>query len=601
MHALDASTGHIRPLGVAAVVGLAFLIAVVTPNLIGPRMRRLAREGHQPGAKPRGQWALSGVSVLVALALPLLLFGGNDPMMRAVLVVALLAGVAGLVNDVFSLPRLVQIVLAVAIAWTGAKMGIAADEVKPPFTTRMVALGAWSVPASMVWLLAVAYAVVLCRRLPRLTAGVVALIAATFACAALLVGPSRSAPAAGILGLAMAAVAAGALRPDYPQLGSSAHWAMGFALGAVTIIGMLKNTAFLVLGVPLLALGIPVGETTYAIIYRAGKGRQRLALGQRWEMLHEALIRTGLSSRRTALLFHGATAYLCAAALALVLVVRVTFLAKLAILAAALAIGFVLFFMLARIWSEPVETGSARLDMLGVPLARIDMEGALAQVDQFIAERSPHMVVTSDSPSIVRARDDPEYQEIVRGADMVTADGRGVVWMARVLGLPVTERVSGVDLVQRICERAKERKYGVYLLGAQPGVAEAAARALESRCPGLRVVGTHHGYFAPEEEPAVVRAVAEAQPDILFVAFGAPRQEKWIRGHLAELHVPVAIGVGGSLDVIAGRVKRAPRWIQRLGLEWLYRVLREPSRLPRAWAVPRLMWMTLREALRRKG
>lgn len=601
MHALDASTGHIRPLGVAAVVGIAFLIAFVTPNLIGPRMRRLAREGHQPGAKPRGQWALSGISILIALALPLLLFGGDDPMMRAVLVVALLAGGAGLANDLFSLPRLLQIVMAIAIAWAGAKMGIAADEMKPPFTTRMIALGVWSVPASMAWLLAVAYAVVLCRRLPRLTAGVVALIAATFACAALLAGPSRSAPAAGIVGLAMAAVAAGALRPDYPQLGSSAHWAMGFALGAVTIIGMLKNTAFLVLGVPLLALGIPVGETTYAIIYAAGKGRQRLALGQRWEMLHEALIRTGLSPGRTVLLFHGATAYLCAAALALVLVVRVTFVVKMVILAAVLAVGFAIFFMLARIWSEPAETGSTHADMLGVPLARIDMEGALAQVDQFVAERSPHMVVTSDSPSIVRTRDDPEYQELVRGADMVTADGRGVVWMARVLGLPVTERVSGVDMVQRICERAGERNYRVYLLGAQPGVAEEAAHVLESRCPGLQVAGTHHGYFTPEEEPAVVQAVADARPDILFVALGAPRQEKWIRGHQAELQVPVAIGVGGSFDVIAGRVKRAPKWMQRVGLEWLYRVLREPSRLPRAWAVPRLMWMTLREALRRKG
>ena len=171
--------------------------------------------------------------------------------------------------------------------------------------------------------------------------------------------------------------------------------------------------------------------------------------------------------------------------------------------------------------------------------------------------------------------------------------------MARVLGLPVTERVSGVDLMERICERAAERKYSVYLLGARPGVAGAAAQALEARCPGLRIVGAHHGYFTPEQEPEVVTAIAQAQPDILFVAFGAPKQEKWIRQHLAELQVPVAIGVGGSFDVFAGRVRRAPRWMQRAGLEWLHRVLREPSRLPRVWALPRLVWMTLREALRR--
>jgi N-acetylglucosaminyldiphosphoundecaprenol N-acetyl-beta-D-mannosaminyltransferase len=238
--------------------------------------------------------------------------------------------------------------------------------------------------------------------------------------------------------------------------------------------------------------------------------------------------------------------------------------------------------------------------MFGVPLARIDMEGALARIDRFIADRSPHMIVTSDTPSIVRARDDAEYQEIVRAADLVTADGRGVVWMARVLGLPMRERVSGVDLVERICRRAVDRHYSAYLLGAMPGVAEEAAQALSARCPGLRIAGTDHGYFSDDEEAGVVRRIAEARPDILFVALGAPRQEKWIRRHIAELQVPVAIGVGGAFDVLAGRVPRAPAWMQRAGLEWLFRLLREPARLPRMWALPRLVWMSLWEALRKR-
>ncbi len=600
MDALDALTGQVRPIGMAAVVGLSFLIAFVTPSLAGPRMRRLARDGSRPGARPVSQWVVSGISVTLALGIPLFLLGGHDSGVRAVVLVVVLGGAAGLANDLIGLPRLAQIALAFLIAWAAVRMGIVVDELKPPFTTQMVQFGAWSAPVSMGWLLAVAYAVVLCRRLRGLTAGMVAVVCLTFAVAALAVGASRSAPAAGVVGLALAAVAVGALRQDYPELGSSAHWAMGFGIAAITIIGMLKNTAFLVLGVPLLALGVPVGETTYAIVYGAGKGRQRLALGQRRELLHEALIRTGLSPRRATRLFHLATAYLCAVALALVLAVRVSFLVKLGIVGVALGVGFALFFMLARIWSEPQETGEDEVDMFGVRLTRIGMEGALARVDEFVAERSPHMVVTSDSPSIVRTRDDPEYQEIVREADMVTADGRGVVWMARVLGLPMTERVSGVDLVERICERAAERKYRVYLLGARPGVAEEVARALESRYAGLQVAGVHHGYFAPDEEPSVVRGIAEAKPDILFVAFGAPKQEKWIRRHLAELQAPVAIGVGGSFDVIAGRAPRAPQWMQRMGLEWVYRVIREPSRLPRALAVPRLMWITLREALRRR-
>jgi len=600
MHALDASTGPLQPIAIALVVGLSFLIPFATPYLIRGRLRREARIGPELPARPRGQWVLSGLSVSLALTLPLLLLGGGSPELRAAALVVALAAFGGMLNDVIGLPRIVQIVLAVAIAWIAVSLGIVMDEIKPPFTTHMIELGVWAGPATMAWVLAVAYAVVLCRRLPRLTAGMVAIISLTLAAAALIVGSSRSAPAAGLLGLAMAAVAIGALRSEFPEMGSAAHWSLGFGLGAITIIGMLKNTAFLVLGVPLLALGVPVGETTYAIVYGAGKGRQRLALGQRRELLHDALVRTGLSPKRTVLLFHLATAYLCAVALALVLVVRVTFLAKLALLAAVLAVGFAIFFMLAKIWREPEESEQEEVDMLGVPLARIDMEGALARIDEFVAERSPHMVVTSDGPSIVRARDDPEYQAVVRGADMVTADGRGVVWMARVLGLPVTERVSGVDLMENICERAGERTYSVYLLGARPGVAEAAARALESRCPGLRVAGAHHGYFTPEEEPGVIRAVAGSRPDILFVAFGAPRQEKWIRRHLAELQVPVAIGVGGSFDVLAGRVARAPQWMQRTGLEWLYRMVREPSRLPRMWALPRLIWMTLREALKKR-
>jgi N-acetylglucosaminyldiphosphoundecaprenol N-acetyl-beta-D-mannosaminyltransferase len=579
MEAVDASALLMRPGSVAIAAGLAFLISFLTPLVIGSRLRRLAQEEPEAGIRPRRQWAASGLSITLALALPLLLLAHDSPEIRAAAIVAALGGMAGLLNDLFALRKAVLLLLALGIAAAGAAFGLVISEIKLPFTTQMIEFGAWAIPASMLWLLAVAYAVILLRRLPRLTAGVVVMVAATFAIAAISVGPSRSAPASAFLGVVMAGCSAGALRKDYPALGSAAHWAMG---------------------VPLLALGVPVGETTYGVIYRVGRGRERLALGQRWELLHEALIRTGLAPRRTVRLFHLATLYLCLLALALVLVVRITFVAKLGLLAMGLAFGFALFFMLARIWSEPVESAEERVDMFGVPLASISMDGALTRIDQFVEEGSPHLVVTSDTPSIVRAREDTEYQDIVREADMVTADGRGVVWMARVLGLPMTERVSGADLVQQICARAQDKGYRIYLLGAEPGVAEAAAEKLAKRCPGLNVVGTHHGYFTPEQEPEVVRRIAEARPDILLVALGAPRQEKWIRRHMAELQAPVAIGVGGTFDVLAGRAKRAPEWMQRAGLEWLYRAAREPSRLPRMWALPRLMWMTLWEALRKR-
>jgi len=597
--AVDGSTGHLRPLMAALLIAASFLVSFLTPYLMGARLRRASAEEPLPGIRPRRQWTVSGLGVTLALALPALLLGGGSREIEGAALMIALAGLIGLAIDILGLPRLAQAVLALAVAWVGVSLGLRVEEVKPPFSVQLISLGPWSAPASVVWLLAVAYAVVLCRRLPKLTAGLVGIIALTFALTAWLVGPSHSASAAGLLGLALAATAAGASRRGYPSLGSSAHWAMGFALGAITIIGLLKNTAFLVIGVPLLALGVPVGETTYAVIYGAGK-RQRLAFGERRELLHEALIRTGLSPRRTRLLFQGATAYLCAIALLLALLVRVSFVIKSALLLVALGLGAVIFFLLSRILSEPRETEEESVDMFGIPIARIDMEGALARVEQFVEERGPHMIVTSDTPILMRAHDDREFQEVVRSADIVTADGRGVVWMARVLGLPVRDRVSGADLVDRICERAAQRGYSVYLVGAQPGVADEAARKLQARYPGLRIAGVHHGYFSREEEPGVVRAIAEAHPDILLVAFGAPKQELWIREHRDEIQAPVAIGVGGTFDLLAGRAKRAPKWMQQAGLEWLYRALREPKRFPRLIALPRLVWMTLREAMRRR-
>ncbi len=318
------------------------------------------------------------------------------------------------------------------LAALAVSLHIEITELKLPFRAHFTALGLWSIPITVAWLLAVVYGVLLCRRLPKLTGSLVAIIAFTFALAALLVGPSRSAPAAGLLGLVLVVTAAGASRRSYPSLGSSAHWALGFALGAIAIVGMLKNTAFLVVGLPLLALGVPVGETTYAMIY--GGRRPRLALSQRRELLHEALIRHGLSPRRTVLLFQAGTAYLCAVALLLVMLVQFSFLLKLGLLLVLLAAGFVIFFMGSRIASVPKDTGEEQVDVLGVPIARIGMDGALARVEEFITDQSPHMIVTSDGSSLVRAQEDEEYHDIVRNADIVTADGRGVVWMARVLG-----------------------------------------------------------------------------------------------------------------------------------------------------------------------
>ena len=189
----------------------------------------------------------------------------------------------------------------------------------------------------------------------------------------------------------------------------------------------------------------------------------------------------------------------------------------------------------------------------------------------------------------MRTQDDPDLLDIVRQADLVTPDGSGVMLASGLLGVRLPERVSGVDLVDRLSALSAHKGYRVYLFGAAQGVADAAAHSLLAHYPSLVIAGTRHGFFTPEEEAGIVREIAAAQPDILFVALGIPKQEQFIRRHFHALGVPAMLGVGGSFDVISGRLHRAPRWMQRVGMEWLYRLIQEPSRLPRITALPRFI------------
>ncbi|MHB0938194.1 MAG: WecB/TagA/CpsF family glycosyltransferase [Armatimonadota bacterium] len=236
-----------------------------------------------------------------------------------------------------------------------------------------------------------------------------------------------------------------------------------------------------------------------------------------------------------------------------------------------------------------------RLELLDVPVDPLTMEEVLTRIEAFIRTREPHHVFTADASGIMRAQEEPELLEIVRRADLVTPDGAGVLLATRMKGMRLPERVSGVDLVDRISEMASRKGFRIYLLGASEMVVQAAAGVLASRYPGLIIAGIHDGYFKPEDEPRVVRDIAVARPDVLFVALGIPKQEQFIRKHFTDLGVPVMIGVGGSYDVISGQLKRAPAWMQQSGLEWLYRFLQQPSRLPRLAALPKFMlaaWKT---------
>ena len=235
------------------------------------------------------------------------------------------------------------------------------------------------------------------------------------------------------------------------------------------------------------------------------------------------------------------------------------------------------------------------LSILGIPVHPVTMGETLALVDGYMAEPRLHQIATVNPEFVMAAQEDAEFRRVLEAADLCLPDGVGLLYAARRYGRRLPERVPGSELVYRLAERATARGWPLFLLGAAPGVAEAAAVVLQARYPGLPIAGTYAGSPDPAEDDALVRRVNESGAALLFVAYGAPKQDKWIaRNRKALPAVRVAIGVGGSLDFVTGRAVRAPRWMQRLGLEWLHRLIREPWRWRRMMALPRFAWRVWR-------
>ena len=216
---------------------------------------------------------------------------------------------------------------------------------------------------------------------------------------------------------------------------------------------------------------------------------------------------------------------------------------------------------------------------LGVPLHPITMEETLEHVATAMRENRPLQHVALNVAKFVKLRRDPELRADVFGADLVGADGMGIVIGARLLGIRVPERVAGVDLMERILVRCADEGFRPYLLGARPEILAVAEENLKQRHPKLRLAGSRHGYFSPAEELQVVENIRLAKPDCLFVGMPTPRKERFMAAHSASLGVPFVMGVGGGIDVLAGYVQRAPTAWQRNGFEWLYRILQEPRRM----------------------
>lgn len=240
-----------------------------------------------------------------------------------------------------------------------------------------------------------------------------------------------------------------------------------------------------------------------------------------------------------------------------------------------------------------------RANILGCGVDLVSMEQAIAAIEKMVDSGKPHQVITLNAEIIYQARQDADLQKIINQADLVTPDGIGVVWAAGRLGYKSAGRVTGIDLLDHLAARAAVLGWKVYLLGSAPGVAEEAGHVLQERCPGLNLVGSHHGYFKPDDEGPILEEIKGAAPDLLCVALGAPGQEIWINRYKEQLGVPVLIGVGGSLDVIGGFKQRAPELFIKLNLEWFYRLVSEPSRIKRQMALPRFAVQVLKEKFRR--
>ncbi|HNQ21950.1 MAG TPA: WecB/TagA/CpsF family glycosyltransferase [Phycisphaerae bacterium] len=235
--------------------------------------------------------------------------------------------------------------------------------------------------------------------------------------------------------------------------------------------------------------------------------------------------------------------------------------------------------------------------LFGLPVHALTMQDVLTIAEDVIAQRRRLLIGVVNAAKIVSMRQNPRLDQAVRTADMILADGISVVWAARLLRRSLPERVTGIDLMYRLLERGSERGWRVFCLGATEEVLAEVVRCINARYPGVVVAGQHHGYFKSEDETGVANAIRAARPDMLFVAMSSPRKEEFLARFNGELDVPLCHGVGGSFDVMAGKVKRAPRIWQRLGLEWLYRVVQEPGRMWRRYLVSNSIfcWLVLKE------
>lgn len=233
-----------------------------------------------------------------------------------------------------------------------------------------------------------------------------------------------------------------------------------------------------------------------------------------------------------------------------------------------------------------METAEKRYPILNTYVNALSMDETVDYIKKVIARRTPpvqHVVINALKVNLME--EDPKLREIVNACPLINADGSSILWAAKQLGVPVEERVTGIDLFLRLVKEAAENGYKIYLFGAKEEVVTKVRDIFQQQYPTLKIAGYRNGYFTPEQEPQIVADMAASGADMMFVAFSSPKKEYWVHKYLNQLNIPFVMGVGGSFDVVAGVTKRAPEFWQKIGMEWFYRFIQEPRRLWKRYVV----------------
>lgn len=254
-------------------------------------------------------------------------------------------------------------------------------------------------------------------------------------------------------------------------------------------------------------------------------------------------------------------------------------------------------------FSLPESCLARRITLLDCPMDALSMEESIGLIEQAIASRQSLQHVVVNTAKLVNMQKDAALYEDVVGSDLINIDGMGVVWGARFMGLEVPERVAGVDIMENLLARCAEKGYRPYILGAKPEILDKAVANIMAKYPDLEFAGTSHGYYDRDKEAELMASIRDAEPDCLFIAISSPHKERVMADYKDMLEIPFIMGVGGSVDVIAGYVNRAPEWMQRAGLEWFYRLCQEPRRMWKRYLVTnaRFAWLLVRGKMGRRG